>query len=149
MGFPDSTVIIITANLAVQITILCLLIAGYWLKTQLKLRQHGIVMSTAVILHLILIFSVMIPSFVLGVIPYYVLQNPAQLVSVVSLVHAILGSVAALVGVFLVVSWRFRKDVQGCLQRKKFMPWTLGVWAVALIFGVLMYSLFIGPLLMG
>ena len=137
----------ITVSLIIQIIVLFLLITGYLLKRRLKFRQHGIVMSTAVILHLSMVFYIMIPSFVLAVIPEFIVKTPLNIVSVVGLIHGILGSTTAILGVWLAASWRFQKSIQGCISRKKYMLKTLAIWITTLIFGITLYALFIGPLL--
>jgi hypothetical protein len=139
--------LIITASITIQFIVLILLIYGYHLKKKLQFRQHGIVMSSAVILHLSVIFSIMIPSLVLAVIQEYIIPDPLQIISVVTVIHGTLGSITASLGVWIVTSWRFKKNIQGCIRRKKFMIKTLTVWITTLIFGITLYALFIGPLL--
>ncbi len=73
----------ITVSLAIQIIVLFLLMYGYLLNRKLKFRQHGLVMATAVVLHLTMVFYVMVPSFVLAVIPDYSVPTPLSIVSVV------------------------------------------------------------------
>lgn len=145
--FTNPFALIITVSLIIQITVLILLITGYMLKRRLQFRKHGIIMTTAVILHLSMVFSVMIPSLVLGVIPYYIVPFPLQIISVVTIIHGILGATTASLGVWLVASWRFQKSIQGCIRRKKYMLKTLAIWITTLIFGITLYTLFIGPLL--
>jgi hypothetical protein len=96
--------LIITASLAVQIVVLLLLIYGYLLKRKLKFRQHGIVMAVAVVLHLTMVFYVMLPSFVLAVIPDYTVPAPFSLVSIAGVIHGVLGATALLLGVSFVAS---------------------------------------------
>lgn len=148
MGFLNNPVaLIVTSSLLVQIAVLFLLIYGYQMKRKLKFRQHGLVMASAVVLHMILVFSVMIPSFVYAVLPEYIIAKPMQLVSFVGLTHAVLGSTALAFGVWLVGAWHFRKDFSGCFGRKKLMLPTLIVWLSTLVFGITLYSIFIGPLI--
>ena len=52
-----------TVSLGIQIVVLCLLIGAVFLKTHKKYRQHGIVMFSAVVLHIVSILAVMVPSF--------------------------------------------------------------------------------------
>jgi hypothetical protein len=139
----------ITASLVVQIIVLFLLVYGYWLKRKLKFRQHGITMAAAVVLHLTMVFYIMIPSFVLAVIPNYFVPNPLSLVSVVGVIHGIIGTIALSFGVWFVASWRFRRNLQGCFNKKKIMAKTLAVWVTSLVFGIILYAAFIGPLLTG
>jgi uncharacterized membrane protein YozB (DUF420 family) len=139
--------IIITISLVIQIIVLLLLVFGYWLKKKMKYRNHGIVMSFATVLHLVLVLYVMIPSFVLAVIPDYVVPTPLALTSFVGLIHGILGTTALSLGVWFVASWGFRKNIKGCINKKKIMTKTFIVWIASLILVIILYSIFIGPLL--
>jgi hypothetical protein len=144
MSFLNNSVALtITANLIIQIVVLFLLAYGYNLKSKLKFRQHGIVMSTALILHLIMAAYVMIPSLVLAVIKEYIIPTPLALTSIVALIHVVLGSIALSFGIWLVASWRFRKNIQGCLNKKKYMLKTLTVWIASLVFGIIFYAILI------
>lgn len=143
----NPTAILITASLIIQIIVLFLLSYGYFLKRKLKFRQHGFIMSTALVLHLSTVFSIMIPSLLGAVIPAYIVPNPLGAVSVIGIIHGILGATALSLGIWIVASWRFQKNIQGCIKRKKFMLKTLTVWVTALIFGITLYAIFIGPLL--
>jgi hypothetical protein len=147
VSLSDSTILIITVSLIIQIIVLFLLIVGYIVKRRLKFRQHGIIMTTAVILHLSMVFYVMIPSLVWAVIPYYIVLAPLQVISVVAIIHGILGATTASLGVWLAASWHFQKSIEGCIRRKKYMLKTLSIWIATLIFGITLYTLFIGPLL--
>jgi hypothetical protein len=142
----NSVAIIITASLGIQIIALILLVYGYWLKKKMKFRQHGIVMALATVLHLTMVIYIMIPSFVEGVIPDYIVPTPLAIVSVVGLIHGILGTTALSLGVWLVSSWRFNKNLKKCFSKKKFMCKTLYVWLASLVFGIILYSIFIGTL---
>jgi hypothetical protein len=143
----NPTALIVTASLTIQIIVLFLLSYGYYLKKKLSYRKHGLTMASALILHLSTVFAIMIPSLVLAVIPQYIFKNPLGAVSIVGIIHGILGASALSLGIWIVASWRFKKDIQGCIRRKKFMLKTLTIWVTALIFGITLYSLFIGPLL--
>jgi len=139
--------IIITISLVIQIIALFLLVYGYWLKKKMKFRKHGIVMALATVLHLALVLYVMIPSFVLAVIPDYVVPTPLALASIAGLIHGILGTTALTLGIWFVASWGFRKNIKGCINKKKLMCKTFFVWISSLIFGIILYAIFIGPLL--
>jgi uncharacterized membrane protein YozB (DUF420 family) len=128
-------------NLIVQIVVLVLLLGGYWLKQMKKFRQHGITMLTAVILHMIMVLAVMLPSFVLGVIPL-ILANSSAVVTIVVPLHGIMGIIAAVLGVWIVTQWRLHASLQYCggsTPKKKLMRLTLIVWLIALLLGVLLY----------
>lgn len=145
----EAIILTITANLIIQVIVLLMLSYGYFLKRKQKFRQHGLVMASALIIHLIMIFYVMIPSFVYAVVPHYILVRPQELASIVGLIHGILGSITAVLGVGLVALWRFQKNVEGCFKRKKFMIPTIAAWISSLLLGILLYAIFIGPLLAG
>jgi uncharacterized membrane protein YozB (DUF420 family) len=145
----DPLILTITASFLIQITVLFVLSYGYFLNRKGNFRKHGLTMSAALILHLVTVFYVMIPSFVYGVIPYYILATPQGLVSIVGITHGILGLMAVGIGVWLVGAWRFKKDVKGCFGRKKFMYPTLGLWIASLAFGIVLYTIFIGTLIAG
>jgi uncharacterized membrane protein YozB (DUF420 family) len=145
--FNNPVALIITTSLTIQIIVLLLLFYGYWLKKKMKFRQHGIVMALATVLHLTMVLYIMIPSFVEGIIPYYIIPSPLAMISIVGLIHGILGTTALSLGVWLVASWRFRKNLKGCFNKKKFMCKTLIVWIASIVFGIILYAIFIGPLL--
>lgn len=136
------------SSFIVQLAIFVLLIVGYDLKRKLKFRLHGAVMASATLLHIALILGIMIPSLVYAVIPEYIVPSPLKLVSIVGLIHAVTGSAAIALGVWLVSAWRFSKSFQGCFNRKKWMLVTLTIWLVALVFGVILFAIFYGPALL-
>lgn len=137
-----------TVSLFFQVAIFGLLVGGYVLKKQQKFWLHGVFMLVAVVLHFGSIFAIMLPSFVLGVLPYMV-SAPFDLLMVVSVVHGVIGIVAPILAVWLIVSWRLRKATTYCVQKKKWMRVTLIVWLVALFSGFLLYSGFYWTLLFG
>ncbi len=139
--------LIATTSLTIQIIVLFLLLYGYLLKRQLKFRQHGIAMSAAVVLHLVVVFAIMIPSFVLAVFPDFIVPNVSGIISVVTLVHVVAGALAVSLGVWLVASWRFH-DLKGCFKKKRFMLLTITVWLVSLSFGIALYTIFYWAILM-
>jgi hypothetical protein len=149
MAFDSIILIIGTTSLAIQIVIICLLIYGYNLKRKLKYLKHGATMALAVIFHATSIFAVMIPSFLAILSPDVILPEPKQLVYAAGVVHGIAGVIAFLLGIWLVATWRFRKNIQGCIKRKKMMPVTLTFWITTLVLGVFLFAVFYGPSLFG
>jgi uncharacterized membrane protein YozB (DUF420 family) len=144
MAFSDLYTLIATASLTLQIVVLVLLLVGVYYKSKQKFRWHGTIMASAVALHLITIFTVMIPSFVLAIVPEYIIPEPLMLVSLAGIIHGILGLAAVGLGIYLVAAWGFRKNVQGCFKRKRIMDLTITMWFVALLLGFLLYGLFYG-----
>jgi hypothetical protein len=133
--------LVATISLAVQIVVLVLLLGSYSLKRMKRYRQHGITMLTAVILHIIVILTVMLPSLVLGVIPL-ILANTSLVVTIVAPIHGIMGIIVAVLGVWIVASWRLRASLDYCgfnVLKKKLMLLTLTLWLIVLFLGILLY----------
>jgi uncharacterized membrane protein YozB (DUF420 family) len=149
MAFFDVYTLIATASLALQVAVFILLVVGYVYMRRQRFRLHGTLMALAVGVHLLAVFAVMIPSFVLAVVPSYIVPEPLLLTSVAGLIHAVLGVAAISLGVYLVAAWRVSGSLQGCFTRKKMMLLTLAVWLVALLLGFLLYGLFYGMLIAG
>ena len=127
-----------TISLCIQIVVLGLLLGAVFLKNQKKYRQHGIVMLSAVVLHIISILVVMIPSFgrFFGM-PSSV--NYADPLVIATLVHVSAGLLAAVLGIWLVGSWHLQKDLQPCFRRKRFMDVTFTLWSTAIVLGIVLY----------
>ncbi len=84
-------------------------------------------MAVAVVLHLTVIFAIMIPSFVLAVIPEFVVAHVYGIMSIITLIHVPLGIIAVSFGVWFVLAWRFQ-GLKGCFNRKKLMLATMIIW---------------------
>jgi uncharacterized membrane protein YozB (DUF420 family) len=140
----DIYVLLATANLTLQIVVLGLLIRGYWLKRMKKFRQHGINMLTAVVLHIIMVLSVMIPSL-LAISE----ANLGATIVTIAMVHGITGIATVFLGVWLVASWRLRTSLETCFAKKKVMLVTLSLWLVTLSLGILLYLSLYLPSLTG
>ncbi len=143
----DFVTLIGTASLALQIVVLSLLIVGYNYKRCMKFKQHGTILGLAVILHLVMIFAIMIPSFYFLISAFLV--PSAALTTILVLIHAVTGTAAIIMGVYLIGVWGFHKDIKNCFRRKIPMRYTFIVWIVSLVFGILLYGIFYGPLLFG
>jgi uncharacterized membrane protein YozB (DUF420 family) len=140
-------VLIPTIGLIIQIIVLGLLFYGYFLNKRLMFKQHGKIMALAVALHLIAIFSVMVPSFLLAVIQQYIVPHFFGIISILSLIHVPLGIIAASLGVWFVVAWRLQ-GLKGCFNRKRKMLLTMTIWLVSILLGMTLYTLFYRNLLM-
>ena len=127
-----------TVGLIIQIIVLFLLFYGYSQKRKQKFERHARVMTTAVVLHLVMILSTMIPALISALIPVFIIPHVSGLTSIVTLIHVPLGLTAVSLGVWLVVSWRF-SGVKGCFKRRKFMLATIVTWPTALLLGITLY----------
>jgi hypothetical protein len=98
-------------------------------------------MFVAVVLHLAMVFAIMIPSFVLAIVPDFIVPNVYGIISVVTLVMVVAGALAVSLGIWLVVSWRV-KGLKGCFNKKRIMLTTMAMWLVSLSFGIALYIIF-------
>ncbi len=134
-----------TVTLAIQLFVLGLLIAGYVFKRQNKFRRHGLLMFTAVVLHIILVFVIMAPS--LGVIVF----TPTEISSAtigLAVVHAALGLITLILGVWIAATWRLRQSLQYCQPKKRIMRVTFILWIITIAVGATLYfSLYVLPLM--
>ena len=140
----DIIFLIATANFLLQVIVLGLLIRGYWLKKMKKFRQHGINMLAAVVLHIIMVLSVMIPSL------FAIYEaNLGVTILTTAVVHGIVGVLTVLLGIWLVASWHLQTSMQTCFAKKKVMLVTLSLWLVAISLGIILYLSLYLPSLTG
>ena len=125
-------------SMVLQIAALFILIGSLLLKTKKKFRQHGATMLLAILLHTISISVVMIPSFVNGFAAQGAIDF-GNLLVIIAFVHAIAGVIAELLGVWIIVSWRFQSSLRICSPRKNLMRYTLVLWLISLILGIVLY----------
>jgi uncharacterized membrane protein YozB (DUF420 family) len=133
-----------TVSLGIQIVVLCLLIAAVFLKTHKKYRQHGIVMFSAIALHIVSILAVMVPSFRAYVGPGVI--NFSDFWAIVTLVHVSAGFITAFFGIWLVGSWHLKTDIQGCFKKKRVMDVTLILWMLSIVLGISLYLVIVGSI---
>jgi uncharacterized membrane protein YozB (DUF420 family) len=132
----DTYSLIATISLLVQATAFIILIDGYAKKKRSQYRQHGIRMLISLILHISSVFTVMIPSFfVIAVDP----TNLNNMLISLTMIHATFGTIAAILGVYIVASWRLKQSLNYCQPKKKIMRYTLICWLTALTAGFIMY----------
>lgn len=124
-----------TTNFILQFIVLVLLIASILLKRKNKFWQHGLTMLSAVILHTIMILSIMIPS----IIGIYFAIDLSITISGFALVHAIIGTLTWILGLWIVVSWCLRKDLKYCISKKHVMLATYFLWLLSIALGTILY----------
>ena len=94
-------------------------------------------MTAAVGLHFIPILTWMIgslASFLSSAAIDY--SNPLILMA---FGHAILGALAAALGVWLVGAWHLQIDIQKCFTRKRVMLATITLWSLGIALGLILY----------
>jgi len=130
-------------SLALQVVILFLLILGLPLARgfggKKNLMRHGYLTILALILHTILIFIVMIPTFTSG---FGELGELSFLNAFNVWSHAILGTTAEILG-FIVVGFWVSKPLSNmaCIRVKKLMLPLFIIWTISLINGALIHIL--------
>jgi hypothetical protein len=130
-------------SLILQIVILFLLILGLpFVRGQSSVKNfimHGYSTLAALILHTILIFLVMIPSFAeeIGEI-----NGLSMLASFTVWSHAVLGTTAEIMGIIIVVAWvRKGPSKMACAAWKKWMLLTFVIWVISIVNGALIHIL--------
>jgi hypothetical protein len=134
----DYILLIATLTLLSQIGIFVLLYASLQLKKIGRYREKGILMTTGVILHMIIIFVIMLPSFWIGLVPQIV-KPPLDVNTFLVPAHVVTGTIAAALGVWIVGSWRLRKSLEFCAPKKRWMRVTLYIWLASIILGFILY----------
>lgn len=134
-------------NLIVQLTMGLALLVGMFLAKRKKFRAHKYCQTSVMLLNLIMIFLIMAPSFHKQVQP----QVPGGLKEsyyLVPYVHAILGTIAEVLGVYIVLV-AATKLVPKKLRFKRYKPWMrteLALWWLVILIGVSTYYVwYLGP----
>lgn len=124
-------------NLIIQLIVIVLLATGWWLSNKKKIRLHGQLMVAAVVVHGAAIALVMVPSLILGfgaIASDFISAGP-----LISVAHAIVGTIAWLYGAYLSWVWRLKPATAECFKRKKLMKPVLYTWLGATTLGVIFY----------
>ena len=130
-------------SLALQIVILFLLVLGLpFFRGQSNIKNlmlHGYSTVIALVLHTILIFIVMIPTFTGGLGE---LGGLSLFDSVTVWSHIVLGTAAEVLGIVLVASWLVKGPSRmACGRWKKWMMPIFVVWVVSILNGALIHIL--------
>ncbi len=130
--------LVATISLVFQLAVLVLLVAGFQLKKRFRFRLHGFTMLVALVMHIVAVGAIMIPAFVISLIPK-TLEEPLSLVGILSPLHAALGSITIIIAGLIIGSWRFRKSTKFCAPKRKLMRAAFILWLVSLSIGILFY----------
>ncbi len=130
-------------SLSLQIVILFLLVLGLpFVRGQANrknLMWHGYSTLSALVLHTILIFLVMIPSFSEGLLD---IASEDLFTATMVWSHVILGTAAEVIGIILVASWLSRDPTKlTCYRWKKWMTPLLTIWIISIINGAIIHVL--------
>jgi uncharacterized membrane protein YozB (DUF420 family) len=94
-------------------------------------------MTFAIVVHAAAVLLVMIPSLALSLDIFISdLSNPFV---IITWIHVPLGFVALILGIYLILVWRFRSPDASCYKRAKLMRPLWLLWVLSMILGVLIY----------
>jgi hypothetical protein len=128
-------------SLMLQVTILFLLIIGLpslrGRDSNRNASPHGYYTILALVLHTILTIMIMVPTFSNGIGELSNLP-PLYLINVVS--HAILGTIAEVMGLIIIFYWVLKspKKMQ-CVKMRRWMMPLFIIWVISLINGALIH----------
>lgn len=128
-------------SFALQIAILFLLVLGLpfvrGAGNRKNLMRHGYSTVLALVLHTLLIFLVMIPTFTGGIDE---LGGLSLLNSITVWSHIILGTAAEVLGLILVVSWLSKgPSNMTCGRLKKWMAPIFIIWTISVVNGAIIH----------
>ena len=130
-------------SLILQVVILFLLILGLPLARGIggkkNLMRHGYLTVLALILHTLLIFIVMIPTFSNGLGE---LSGLSFFYSLTVWSHAIFGTTAEILGIIIVGFWLSKPlSSMACARTKKIMLPLFVIWTLSIVNGALVHIL--------
>ncbi|MGD0158787.1 MAG: hypothetical protein ABSB89_00650 [Candidatus Bathyarchaeia archaeon] len=130
-------------NLILQIVILGILGMAVYARLRHSTVKHAALMGSAIGLHTVAIGAIMVPSLLsLGTLLSKLMTSFAWL----TIVHATLGSIVEILGIWLVATWLSNtKNVEKCFKRKNFMRVTIALWLTELILGIFVYMMLYLP----
>jgi hypothetical protein len=114
-----------------------LLIGRFIFARKGRVISHGYALTIAIVLHAISVASIMIPSFAnLINNPLTDFFSPAM---ILTWIHAPLGLLVLILGIYLVLDWRFRPPQDTCYKRVKLMRPLWLLWMLSVTMGIVMY----------
>ena len=130
-------------SLALQVIILFLLIIGLpFVKgkdSKNNAKRHGYSTLAAVVLHTILIFGVMVPSYSSNL---EAIAGFSVVESITVWSHVVLGSLAEVLAVGLVAAWLLKSPSKmTCYKTRRWMTPIFIIWAISLVNGALLHIL--------
>jgi len=130
-------------SFALQIVILFLLVLGLpFFRGGAKEKNwiwHGYSTVAALVLHTILIFIVMVPSFASGLDE---LSGVSAFDSVTVWSHIVLGTTAEVLGIIIVALWLAKGPKKlGCYRYRRWMAPLFVIWVISIVNGALIHIL--------
>jgi uncharacterized membrane protein YozB (DUF420 family) len=139
--FSPNSALITDVNLLIQILSFVIISIGIGYKIKKKFKIHGILMGSGIILHLLFFVVAMWPSFS-GAFDFF--TTSTSLLGVQAMwIHAILGLITLILGLYVVVSWLLHvSNISSCFKKKRIMDVILISWLTSLVFGIVTYLSF-------
>ena len=126
-------------NMILQIAILILLLMGYLeARRKRNFLKHGYYLTFAMIINTLSFLLIMGPSL----IEYRIWAQPLNLLNIIVIIHAVVGLVVIVQGIWIFWGWRLQSNVKGCIYKRKQMKTTLYLWILAFITGSILYGSF-------
>jgi len=120
-----------------QVIILAILVLAMVARLKHGPMRHALLMGSAIVLHTVAIFAIMVPSL-LGM--GGLLKDLLTRFAVITVTHSVVGSLVEIMGVWLVASWLFnRRSVEKCFRRKNVMRLTIALWLLEIVLGIFVY----------
>jgi uncharacterized membrane protein YozB (DUF420 family) len=134
-------------NLILQVVILAILGLAIVARLKHSFVKHALTMGSAIVLHTFAIFAIMIPSLLsMESSPAGLLKDLLTRLALITVTHAIVGSIVEIIGVLLVALWLFnRSKVDKCFKRKNIMRVTMALWLTELVLGFFVYMILYLP----
>jgi uncharacterized membrane protein YozB (DUF420 family) len=134
-------------NLILQVIILAILCLAIVFRLKHSFVKHALMMGSAIVLHTFAIFAIMVPSLIsMKSSSSGLLNDLFTRFASVTVAHSIVGSLVEIMGVFLVVSWLFRRsNLERCFKRKNIMLVTIALWLTELVLGIFIYMMLYLP----
>ncbi|MEJ2127181.1 MAG: hypothetical protein P8X84_06750 [Candidatus Bathyarchaeota archaeon] len=123
------------ANITAQIGIILLIVLSLILKKKGRYVWHGNVMLLAVVINALTLLAHMGPSLI------YLPDEPF-FVTILGIIHAIIGTVGVVLGFWIAVPWAFGDSkTQSCAKKRKHMRKTTMLWIASFVLGMIFYVL--------
>jgi uncharacterized membrane protein YozB (DUF420 family) len=130
-------------NLILQAIILVVLGLAIYARLKHSIVKHAVLMGSGIVLHTVAIVAIMVPSLLsMGLL----LRNLLTGFALLTIVHATVGSLVEIMGIWLVATWLSNTaSVEKCFKRKNVMRVTIALWLTELILGIYVYMMLYLP----
>jgi uncharacterized membrane protein YozB (DUF420 family) len=126
-------------SLILQVIIVAFLALAVYFRLRHSYPKHAVMMGAAIGLHTAAILVIMVPSLLSmdGS-----LADLSTRLSLITLMHAMVGSVVEIMGIWLVAAWLTdTARVEKCVRRRNVMRVTIALWLVELVLGIYIYMM--------